>query len=47
MSPVVQLTDVDHDGAVLEDVTLDQTGSPERLICLSGIESNGQMMRYT
>ena len=33
MSPFVQLTDVDHDGEVFEEVTADQVGSPERLRC--------------
>jgi hypothetical protein len=31
MLPFVQVTDVDHDGAVFEEVTVDQVGSPERL----------------
>lgn len=31
MSPLVQLTDVDHGGGVCEEVTADHVGSPERL----------------
>lgn len=31
MSPFAQVTDVDHGGAVGEEVTEDHTGSPERL----------------
>jgi hypothetical protein len=31
MSPFCQDTEVDHEGAVGEDVTADQFGSPERL----------------
>ena len=31
MSPLAQVTDLDHWGASGEDVTADQEGSPERL----------------
>jgi hypothetical protein len=35
MSPFCQDTDVDHEGAVGDEVTADQLGSPERLQQLS------------
>jgi hypothetical protein len=35
MSPFFQDTEVDHEGAVEEDVTADQFGSPERLQLLT------------
>ena len=31
MSPLAQLTEVDHGGAMDDDVTEDHVGSPERL----------------
>ena len=36
MSPLAQVTDLDHCGASAEDVTEDQEGSPERLELLVG-----------
>ncbi len=40
MSPLAQVTDLDHCGGLGEDVTEDQEGSPERLNTLAvGLEA--------
>lgn len=36
MSPLAQVTEVDQGGGVDDEVTADQDGSPERLVCIRG-----------